>query len=181
MCSNELEFHDGDRARIVHSLLASETSSACTLCDLSSTLEAEHEQMLTPTFGKLFPDSRKVTSTRSEVSHSKKHHDGEDVLEEDEVEACAMEVCTDADVDVRGATTMAEAAQRMSSEKNKKGAKLNTVGCCGVKYILAQAHYSKLLWCVSLYRSVVHCYFIQGTRRHGTHQCRSGLPGRHKS
>ena len=27
----------------------------------------------------------------SEVSHAKKHHDGEDVLEEDEVEACAME------------------------------------------------------------------------------------------
>ena len=42
----------------------------------------------------------------SEVSHAKKHHDGEDVLEEDEVEACAMEVCTDADVDVRGATMM---------------------------------------------------------------------------
>ena len=27
----------------------------------------------------------------SEVSHAKKHRDGEDVLEEDEVEACAME------------------------------------------------------------------------------------------
>ena len=27
----------------------------------------------------------------SEGSHGKKHHDGEDVLEEDEVEACAME------------------------------------------------------------------------------------------
>ena len=90
----------------------------------------------------------------SEVSHAKKHHDGEDVLEEDEVEACAMEVCTDADVDVRGATTMAEAAQRMSSEKNKKGAKLNTVGCCGVKYILAQAQYSGLLWCERFYRIV---------------------------
>ena len=98
--------HDGDGARIFHSLPASETSSACTLCDLSSTLEAEHEQML--------------TSTRSEVSHSKKHHDGEDVLEEDEVEACAMEVCADADVDVTGATTMAEAAQRMSSDKIRK-------------------------------------------------------------
>ena len=60
---------------------------------------------------------------RSEVSHAKKHHDGEDVLEEDEVEACAMEVCADVDVDVTGATPMAEAAQRMSSEKNKKGAK----------------------------------------------------------
>ena len=62
----------------------------------------------------------------------KKHHDGEDVLEEDEVGA----------------------AQRMSSEKNKKGAKLNTVGCCGVKYILAQAQYSGLLWCESFYRIV---------------------------
>ena len=40
----------------------------------------------------------------------------------------------------------------MSSEKNKKGAKLNTVGCCGVKYILAHAQYSRLLWCESLYR-----------------------------
>ena len=88
--------HDGDGARIFHSLPASETSSACTL-------EAEHEQML--------------TSTRSEVSHSKKHYDGEDVLEEDEVEARAMEVCADADVDVTGATTMAEAAQRMSWEQ----------------------------------------------------------------
>ena len=47
----------------------------------------------------------------SEVPHAKKHHDGEDVLEEDEVEACAMEVCADADVDVGGATMMAEAAQ----------------------------------------------------------------------
>ena len=27
----------------------------------------------------------------SEVPHAKKHHDGEDVLEEDEVEACATE------------------------------------------------------------------------------------------
>ena len=27
----------------------------------------------------------------SEVTHDEKHHDGEDVLEEDEVEACAME------------------------------------------------------------------------------------------
>ena len=52
----------------------------------------------------------------SEVPHAKKHHDGEDVLEEDEVEVCGREVCADADVDVRGATTMAEAAQRMSSE-----------------------------------------------------------------
>ena len=92
MCSNEQEFHDGDGARIFHSLPASETSSACTLCDLSSTLEAEHEQML--------------TSTRSEVSHY-----GEDVLEEDEVEARAMKVFADADVDVTGATMMAEAAQ----------------------------------------------------------------------
>ena len=59
-----------------------------------------------------------------------------------------------ADVDVRGATMMAEAAQRMSSEKDEKSAKLNTVGFCGVKYILAQAQYSKLLWCDSLYRIV---------------------------
>ena len=51
--------------------------------------------------------------------NAKKHHDGEDVLEEDEFEACAMD--------------QAEATQRMSSEENNKGAKLNTVGSCGVK------------------------------------------------
>ena len=52
---------------------------------------------------------------RSEMSHSKKNHDGEhgirEVLEGDEVEACAMEICADADVDVTGAMAMAEAAQ----------------------------------------------------------------------
>ena len=35
-----------------------------------------------------------LTSTRSEVSHSKKHHDCED-----EISWSAMEVCADADVD----------------------------------------------------------------------------------
>ena len=48
-----------------------------------------------------------------------KHHDGENVLEDDEFEACAMD--------------QAEATQRMSSEENNKGAKLKTVGSCGVK------------------------------------------------
>ena len=58
----------------------------------------------------------------SEVSHAKmpkEHHDGEDVLEEDEFEACAMD--------------QAEATQRMSSEENNKSAKLKTVGFCCVK------------------------------------------------
>ena len=49
----------------------------------------------------------------SEVSHAKKHHDGEDVLEEGEFEACAMD--------------QAEATQRMSSEESNKSAKLKTV------------------------------------------------------
>ena len=51
--------------------------------------------------------------------NAKKHHDGEDVLEEDEFEACAMD--------------QAEVTQRMSSEENTKSAKLKTVGFCGVK------------------------------------------------
>ena len=55
----------------------------------------------------------------SEVPHAKKDHDGEDVLEEDEFEACAMD--------------QAEVTQRMSSEENNKSAKLKTVGFCGVK------------------------------------------------
>ena len=82
MCSNEQEFYDGDGADILHSLPASETSSACTLCDLSSALEDEHEQ--TPSFcedsspaedgrspsqwtthlRKLFPDSAKPSAEK---------------------------------------------------------------------------------------------------------------------
>ena len=51
--------------------------------------------------------------------NAKKHHDGEDVLEEDEFEACAMD--------------QAEVTQRMASEENNKSAKLKTVGFCCVK------------------------------------------------
>ena len=79
-------------------------------------LSSEHDQMLTPTFRKPFPESTKVTSTRSEVSHSNKLHDREDVLEEDEV-ARMLRICADAGVDVAGAMTRAEAAQRMSGKK----------------------------------------------------------------
>ena len=50
---------------------------------------------------------------RSAVSHAKTHHDGQDVLEEDEVETCAMEVCADVELDVTGASTTAEAVQRI--------------------------------------------------------------------
>ena len=48
---------------------------------------------------------------RNVVEQSKTHHDGQEVLEEDEIDTCAMEVCADAELDVTGASTMAETAQ----------------------------------------------------------------------
>ena len=59
--------------------------------------------------------SKSKCDTGRKCHIQKKNHDGEpgvrEVLEGDEVEACAMEICADADVDVTGAMTMAEAAQ----------------------------------------------------------------------
>ena len=41
-------------------------------------------------------------------------------MEEDEIDTCAMEVCADVDLDVTGASTMAEAAQRIAPDKTQK-------------------------------------------------------------
>ena len=57
---------------------------------------------------------------RNVVEQSKTHHDGKEVLEEDEIDTCAMEVCQDADLDVTGASTIAEAAQRLAPDKTQK-------------------------------------------------------------
>ena len=75
MCSNEKDFHDGEGAEVLHSLPASETSSACTLCDLSSAEEDEHEQMVTPAHSGDSPDSPPAedgTSPRQWPTHFRK-------------------------------------------------------------------------------------------------------------
>ena len=54
------------------------------------------------------------------MEQSKTHHDGKEVLEEDEIDTCAMEVCQDADLDVTGASTIAEATQRIAPDKTQK-------------------------------------------------------------
>ena len=59
----------------MHSLPASETSSACTLRDLSSAEEDEHEQMVTPAHSGDSPDSPPAedgTSPRQWPSHFRK-------------------------------------------------------------------------------------------------------------
>ena len=70
MWSNERGFHDGEGAEVLHSLPASETSSACTLRDLSSAEEDEHEQMVTPAHSGDSPDSLPAEDGRiSETGH----------------------------------------------------------------------------------------------------------------
>ena len=41
-------------------------------------------------------------------------------MEEDDIDTCAMEVCQDADLDVTGASTIAEATQRIAPDKIQK-------------------------------------------------------------
>ena len=75
MCSNGKDFHDGEGAEVLHSLPASETSSACTLRDLSSAEEDEHEQMVTPAHSGDSPDSPPAedgTSPRQWPPHFRK-------------------------------------------------------------------------------------------------------------
>ena len=57
MWSNEKDFHDGEGAEVLRSLPASETSYACTLRDLSSAEEDEHEHVVTPAHSGDSPDS----------------------------------------------------------------------------------------------------------------------------
>ena len=57
---------------------------------------------------------------RNAVEQQRTHHYGQEVLEFDEIDTCAMEVCADADLDVTGASTIAEATQRIAPDKIQK-------------------------------------------------------------